>query len=58
MKIGGLDAPVVYVGAALQAVAGLLQVNVRVPALAPGTYPVVLLVGGVSSRAGVTLTVR
>ena len=58
VTIGGLDAPVVYAGAAPQAVAGLLQVNVTVPELAPGTYPVVLIVGGVSSRAGVTLTVR
>jgi uncharacterized protein (TIGR03437 family) len=58
VKIGGVDAPVTYAGAAAQAVAGLLQVNVRIPALAPGTYPVVLSIGGQSSRADVTLTVR
>ena len=57
-KIGGLDAPVSYAGAAPQAVAGLLQVNVKVPSLSPGTYPVTLVIGGVSSRADVTLTVK
>jgi uncharacterized protein (TIGR03437 family) len=58
VTIGGQDAPVVYAGAAPEAVAGLLQVNVKVPALAPGTYPVVLVVGEVSSLTNVTLTVR
>ena len=58
VTIGNLDAPVQYAGAAPLATAGLLQVNVKVPALAPGTYPVVLTVGGQPSAAGVTLTVR
>jgi uncharacterized protein (TIGR03437 family) len=49
---------VLYAGAAPQATAGLLQVNVQVPALAPGNYPVVLTVGGQSSAAGVKVTVR
>ena len=45
--------------AAPQSTAGLLQVNVQVPpALTPGTYPVVLTIGGKSSPAGVTVTVR
>jgi uncharacterized protein (TIGR03437 family) len=57
-KIGGLDAQVYYAGAAPQAVAGLMQVNVQVPNLPPGTYPVVLTVGGTSTKSDVTLTVR
>ena len=58
VKIGNVDAPVQYAGAAPQATAGLLQVNVTVPELAPGTYPVMLTIGGQSSAAGVTVTVR
>jgi uncharacterized protein (TIGR03437 family) len=58
VQIGGMNAPVQYAGAAGQAVAGLLQVNVQVPALAPGTYPAVLTVGGQASRTDVTVTVR
>jgi uncharacterized protein (TIGR03437 family) len=58
VKIGNVDAPVQYAGAASQATAGLLQLNVTVPALAPGAYPVVLTIGGVSSVSGVTVTVR
>jgi uncharacterized protein (TIGR03437 family) len=58
VKIGNVDAAVMYAGAAPQATAGLLQVNVKVPVLAPGTYPVVLTIGGQSSAAGVTVTVQ
>ena len=58
VTIGNLNAPVQYAGAASLATAGLLQVNVQAPALAPGTYPVVLTIGEVSSAAGVTVTVR
>ena len=58
VTVGSLNAPVQYAGAAPQATAGLLQVNVTVPALAPGIYPVVLTIGGQSSAAGVTVTVR
>ncbi len=59
VKIGGVDAEVTYAGAAPQAVAGLLQVNVRIPpAVKPGLNSVVLTVGAASSRSDVTLTVR
>ena len=58
VEIGNVNAPVIYAGAAGQAVAGLLQANVTVPALAPGSYPLVLTIGGQASAAGVTVTVR
>lgn len=51
VKIGGLDAEVVYAGAAPTLVSGLFQMNVRVPeALRPtARYSVELNVGGVPS---------
>jgi len=59
VRVGGVDAEVLYAGAAPQAVAGLLQVNVRIPpGLKAGSNSVVLAVGGVSSRSDVTITVR
>jgi uncharacterized protein (TIGR03437 family) len=59
VKIGGLDAEVVYYGAAPLAVAGLMQVNARVPdGLAPGDQPLVLQVGQCSSPDEVTVAVR
>ncbi|MBK5291093.1 MAG: hypothetical protein JJE04_05265 [Acidobacteriia bacterium] len=53
-------AELLYAGAAPGLVAGVLQVNVKVPAgIAPGqSVPVQFAVGGVSSRSGVTLAVR
>ena len=59
VQIGGVSAQVVYAGAAPQAVAGLLQVNVQVPAsLKSGPNAVVITVGSASSRPDATLTVR
>jgi uncharacterized protein (TIGR03437 family) len=60
VKIGGLDAEVLYAGGAPGSVAGLLQVNVRVPpgVVSGNAVPVVLTVGGVSSQPGVTMAVR
>jgi len=59
VKIGGVDAEVVYAGGAPEAVAGLFQVNVQVPAGLPaGANAVMLTVGGVSSAPGATITVR
>ena len=53
------DADVVFNGAAPGMVAGVLQVNLRVPAGArSGALPVVLSVGGAPSPAGVTLAVK
>lgn len=56
--IGGLTAKVLYAGCSRGSVPGLLQVNARVPeTLGPGTWPVQLTVGAISSPAAVTLTV-
>jgi uncharacterized protein (TIGR03437 family) len=60
VKIGGVEAQVLYAGGAPGSVAGLLQVNVQVPAsVATGNVvPVVLTVGEKSSQEGVTMAVR
>jgi len=59
VNIGGVDAQVLYYGAAPFLVAGAMQVNARVPAgIAPGAAPLVLSVGGFDSRSGVTLAVQ
>jgi uncharacterized protein (TIGR03437 family) len=58
-QIGGKTAEVLYAGAAPNLVAGVLQVNVRVPADAPvGNVPVVISVGNEPSVSGVTISVR
>ncbi len=57
--IGNSSADVLFAGSAPDAVAGLFQVNARVPVNAPsGPVPVVVVVGGVSSQTGVTVAVR
>ena len=60
VQIGGQPATVLYAGGAPGMAAGILQVNVRVPAgLAAGSsVPVTLLVGSQSSQPGVTIAVR
>jgi uncharacterized protein (TIGR03437 family) len=59
VTIGGLDAEVLYAGAAPTLVAGALQVNARIPSSVPsGTVSVVLKVGGVVSQSGVIVSVR
>ena len=51
VKIGGLPAVVNYAGAAPTLVAGVLQLNVEIPAgfAAGNAIPVVLRIGGVDS---------
>ena len=58
--VNGLPAEVLYAGAAPGLVAGTMQVNVRVPNGVPAgsAVPVVLNVGGNSSRLDVTIAVR
>jgi uncharacterized protein (TIGR03437 family) len=57
--IDGKMAEVLYAGAAPGAVAGLFQVNVRVPAdAAPGDAALELHVGNASSQPGMTVAVR
>ena len=60
VQIGGVDAMVTYAGAAPGLIAGVMQVNVRVPAGAPvgPAIPIQLTAGQVSSPAGVTLSIR
>lgn len=60
VTIGGQEAEILYAGAAPGFVAGLMQLNVRLPAGAPlgEAVPVVLQVGQNASRAGVTMTIR
>jgi len=59
-EINGEAAEVTYAGAAPGQVAGILQVNVRVPADVPkGTsVPVSITVGAATSQAGVTLAIH
>jgi len=58
LLIGNVAAEIQYVGGAPGEVAGVLQVNVRVPVAIPaGQQPVVLQVGQASSQAGVFITV-
>jgi uncharacterized protein (TIGR03437 family) len=56
VTIGGQDAEILYAGGAPGFTAGLLQLNVRIPAGATGTVNVVLYVGEEASRA-VTIVV-
>ncbi|RPJ57114.1 MAG: hypothetical protein EHM24_29795, partial [Acidobacteria bacterium] len=60
VRIGGRLAEVQYAGAAPELVAGVLQVNARVPCdiLPGGAVPVVLTVGEAASLAAVTVAVR
>lgn len=59
VKIGGIDAEVLYAGAAPSLVAGVLQLNVRVPAgVAAGeAVPVELLIGAFVSQLEVVMSV-
>jgi uncharacterized protein (TIGR03437 family) len=59
VKIGGINAEIEYAGAAPGLIAGLLQVNCKVPEnVTPGSVPIVLKIGGASSPAGVVLSIR
>ena len=58
--VGGLDAEVIWAGAAPGMVAGINQFNVRVPSGAASgkNVPIILKVGSVASPATVTLAVK
>lgn len=59
VTVGGIRASVDYAGAAPGFVAGVMQVNVTVPANAPsGNVPVIIAVGNASSAPGVTIAIR
>ena len=50
-SIGNLPATLLYAGKA-PGTQGVAQMNMRVPVLAPGDYPLVVTVGGVASNSG------
>jgi uncharacterized protein (TIGR03437 family) len=58
--VGSAEADVVYAGAAPGAVAGLLQIDIRIPDAAPtgAGVPITLQVGTVRSPDGVTIAIR
>ena len=60
VSIGGTQAEVLYAGAAPDLVAGVMQVNARIPmGIATGpAVPVMLAVGGIKSHTDVTLAVQ
>ncbi len=58
-EVDGQPAEVLYAGGAPDLIAGVLQVNLRLPAnLRPGELPVVIRVGESASQARVTVTIR
>jgi uncharacterized protein (TIGR03437 family) len=59
LTIGGVAAEVEYAGAAPGEIAGLLQINAKIPAaLSVGPQPVVLTVGAISSQSNLTISVQ
>jgi len=60
VRIGGIDVlDVQYAGGAPTLVAGVLQVNAKIPAgVTPGNVPVVIIIGGVESQANLTVAVK
>jgi len=60
VTMGGIACTTNYVGAAPGLIAGALQINAQVPAgVTPGpSVPLVVTIGGVPSRSGVTLAVK
>jgi uncharacterized protein (TIGR03437 family) len=57
--IGGIDADIIYAGAAPTLVAGVLQVNARIPAGVPsGNVPVVVSIGNTRSQGNITVAVK
>lgn len=59
VRIGGKEAEILYAGAAPGLVAGVFQLNVRIPEeLASGPQPVVVQIGTVSSSPDVTVAIQ
>jgi len=60
LTIGGIPATVQYAGGEAGTVAGVMRIDVVVPAgvQVGSTVPVVVSVGGISSPPGVTIAVR
>ncbi len=59
VQFGGIDAKVLYAGPAPGEVAGVIQINAKLPAgVASGDVPVTVKIGGESSQPGVTVAVQ
>ncbi len=59
VTINGQPALYVYAGEAPGLVAGMMQLNVQIPANAPsGDLPILVSIGGNTSQNGVTVSVR
>jgi uncharacterized protein (TIGR03437 family) len=60
VSVGGKDAQVVYAGSAPSLVAGISQINLRIPDDSPvgSSVPVVITVGDRKSQDGVTISIR
>lgn len=60
LQIGGANATVLYAGGVPGLVAGLLQINARIPSTitAAKATPVVLTINGISSSPGVTIAIK
>jgi uncharacterized protein (TIGR03437 family) len=62
ITVGGVTVPasdVLYAGAVPQAICGLQQINVKLPASLPdGDAPILLAIGGAQSPAGTTVPVK
>jgi uncharacterized protein (TIGR03437 family) len=58
VAIGGTNASVLYAGAAPGLVAGLLQVNVRIPSSLPSPAALLLNIAGASSQPGCTVAIK
>jgi uncharacterized protein (TIGR03437 family) len=59
VTVGGINAQVLYAGSAPGLVAGVFQINVTIPqGVTPGNAEILVKVGNVTSRAGVTVAVK
>ncbi len=59
VSIGGIDAQILYAGGAPGLVAGVMQINVRIPqSVQSGQLPIIVNVGSASSRPNVTVAVQ
>jgi uncharacterized protein (TIGR03437 family) len=58
VTFGGVPADVLYAGSAGGEVAGIVQINVRVPLGVSGVVPVSLSIGGKSSQSTVTIAIQ
>ena len=60
VTVGGVPAEILWMGEAPHSVAGLFQVNIRIPKNAPtgDAVPLTLMVGGARSPDGVTMAIR